>query len=394
MRVLIGVTASIAAYKAAEVVSELKKSGVEISVIMTEHATSLVGPATFRALSGTQVRVDLFEGGSGKPLHIDLATGHDVMAIVPATANVIGKIAAGICDDLVSTVALSTPRPVIVAPAMNEVMYLNPAVQQNLATLAERGVTIVEPEEGWLACGTSGVGRLASPEVIIEAIMDAASPKGDLNGRKVIVTGGPTVEPLDSVRFISNRSSGKMAYSLARVARRRGADTVLVTGPVCLTRPAGVRVIAVETGSQMREAVEREWKDAHCLVMAAAVCDFKPQEAHKGKLKKDNKLTLELVATEDIVAGFSGKQDGRVVVGFALETEDEVRGGTQKLKAKNLDLVVVNNPLREGAGFGSDKNSGYLIYRDGRIEEFPLISKIDLSEKIFDAVCAHLKDAP
>jgi phosphopantothenoylcysteine decarboxylase/phosphopantothenate--cysteine ligase len=401
MRVLIAVTASIAAYKAAEVVSYLVKSGADVSVIMTEHALSLIGPATFRGLTGNEVRVDLFEGGTEQPLHIDLATGHDVVAIVPATANIIGKVACGICDDLVSTVVLSTTAPVVVAPAMNEAMYLNPAVQENIARLAARGFRFVEPETGWLACGLEGKGRLAAIEAIVEAITDAApaharaaGAAGDLEGRKVIVTGGPTLEPIDAVRFISNRSSGKMANALARVARRRGASTVLVTGPTALAPPAGTRVIRVETAAQMQEAVEREWQDADCIVMAAAVCDFRPTDVGEDKIRRGGDLTLNLVPTTDILAGLAAGKGAKLTVGFALETDNEIEGGKKKLKAKHLDLVVVNNPLREGAGFGSDTNRGYLIDRQGRVEEIPLMSKLDMAEKIFDAISARIGDKP
>ncbi|MFH1219631.1 MAG: bifunctional phosphopantothenoylcysteine decarboxylase/phosphopantothenate--cysteine ligase CoaBC [Candidatus Eisenbacteria bacterium] len=391
MRVLLAVTSSIAAYKAAEVVSRLVKSGAQVSVVMTRNATNLVGPATFRALSGNEVRVDLWESGTKKPIHLDLAQDQDVVAIVPATANIIGKIACGICDDLVSTVVLSTTAPVVVAPAMNEAMYLNPVVQANIAVLKERGFIFVEPETGWLACGKEGKGRLAAIETIVVAIMDAAGLRGDLAGKKVIVTGGPTREPIDAVRFISNRSSGKMAVALARVARRRGADTVLITGPVEVEPPAGVRVIEIETTAELRDSLGREWQGADCLVMAAAVCDFKPEAAGPGKIHRQGKLSLELVATEDILKEFSRKKDGRIVVGFALETEDEIEGGKRKLADKNLDLVVVNNPLREGTAFGSEMNSGYLIGRGGTVEELPLATKTDFSERIFDAVASLLK---
>lgn len=393
MRVLIGVTGSIAAYKAAELVSELKKSGSEISVVMTEHATHLVGPATFRGLSGGEVRVDLFERWPGRPIHIELATDHDVVAIVPATANIIGKIAGGLCDDLLSTVVLSTKAPVVIAPAMNEAMYLNPAVQENIDTLKRRGCRFVEPETGWLACGTEGAGRLASLDAIVAAISDAACGRTDLKGRKVVITGGPTLEPIDAVRFISNRSSGKMAVSLARVAARRGAEVVLVLGPSAVPRPAGVRVIDVETGADMQGACKKEWEDADCIVMAAAVCDFKPRQVDPGKLRRQEGLTLRLDSSEDILAGLAAGRSDRMLVGFALETEDEIEGGKRKLREKNLDLVMVNNPLREGAGFGSDKNSGYLIFRDGRVEDIALVTKLDLAEKIFDAISSHLGGA-
>lgn len=401
MRVLIGVTGSIAAYKAAEVVSALKKSGAEITVVMTEHATELIGPATFRALSGSEVRVGLFERWPGKPIHIDLATGHDVVAIIPATANIIGKIACGICDDLLSTVALSTRSPILIAPAMNEAMYGNAVVRKNIASLKERGITFIEPETGWLACGTEGVGRLASLDTILAAITDAGTAVGaagalgavkDLAGRKVVVTGGATLEPIDEVRFISNRSSGKMASALARVAASRGAETVLVTGITAVAAPPGVRTVRVETGAEMKQAIEDEWEDTDCIVMAAAVCDFKPKRAEKGKLRRRDGLKLELTSTDDILGDFSRKKNKRMMVGFALETEDEVERGKRKLNEKDLDLVIANNPLREGTGFGSDSNAGYLIYRDGRVEEVPLMSKLDLSERVLDAVASHLAD--
>jgi phosphopantothenoylcysteine decarboxylase/phosphopantothenate--cysteine ligase len=390
MKVLICVTSSVAAYKAGEVVSRLVQSGAEVSVAMTRNATELVAPATFRALTGREVRVDLWETGTKRPIHIELGQDEDVVAVVPATANIIGKIACGICDDLVSTVVVASTAPVVVAPAMNEAMYLNPAVQANLATLRERGYVLVEPETGWLACGKEGKGRLASIETVLAAIADAAGRGGELKGRKVVVTGGPTREPIDAVRFISNRSSGKMAAALARAARRRGAETVLVLGPVEVPRPAGVRVIDVETGRQMGEAVEREWRDADCLVMAAAVCDFRPDEVRPGKLPRQGGLTLDLRATDDILKGLAADKGRRVVVGFALETENELAGGKRKLKEKNLDLVVVNNPLGEGTGFGSDLNCGHLVYGDGRVEELPLASKLDFAEKIFDAVSGLL----
>ncbi|HVP58530.1 MAG TPA: bifunctional phosphopantothenoylcysteine decarboxylase/phosphopantothenate--cysteine ligase CoaBC [bacterium] len=389
MKVLVGVTSSIAAYKAAEVVSALVKSGAEVSVMMTQNATNLVGPRTFGALTGREVRVDLWEGGTKLPLHLELAD-EDVVAIVPATANIIGKIACGICDDLVSTVVLSTKAAVVVAPAMNEAMYLNPAVQVNLATLRERGMIVVEPETGWLACGKEGKGRLAATEAILAAILDAAAPRGDLRAKKVIVTGGPTREPLDAVRFISNRSSGKMAVALSRVARRRGAETVLILGPAEVELPGGVKVVRIETGAELRDAIASEWEGADCLVMAAAVCDYKSAAPASGKLKREAKLALELVSTDDILKGFARKKGGRIIVGFALETRDEIEGGKRKLREKDLDLVVVNNPLREGTGFGSDVNGGALIDRDGRVTDLAAMPKLDFSERIFDAVSALL----
>lgn len=417
MNVLLGVTGSIAAYKAAEVVSILRKAGINTTVVMTENATHLVGPATFRSLSGNPVRVDMWEEVAGKPIHITMAVEQDVIAVVPATANIIGKVANGICDDLLSTVLISTRAPIIIAPAMNENMYLNPVVQENIQKLRDRGYCFVQPEKGWLACGVEGVGRLADPDVIVKAILDAAGgnpgdkreascgadptgdaggrvaeragqAKGTLAGRKVIITGGPTREPIDAVRFISNRSSGKMAVALAEAARLRGAETVLISGPRSAAAPAGVRVVDVETADEMRKAVEYEWQDADCIMMAAAVCDFKPDRVRSGKLKRGSALDLKLISTEDIVANLAKDKGARVVVGFALETENEVEAGKAKLVEKNLDLIFVNNPRRDGCGFGSDTNAGYLLDGGGKVEEIPLTSKTDLAGRILDAASA------
>ena len=402
MNVLIGVTGSIAAYKAAEVVSTLRKAGVNTTVVMTESATHLVGPATFRSLSGNPVRVDLWEEVTGKPIHIAMAVEQDVVAVVPATANIIGKVAGGICDDLLSTVLISTRAPVIVAPAMNENMYLNPVVQENIGKLKDLGYTFIEPERGWLACGVEGVGRLADPAVIVEAIMAAGksragggdggggASRGDLAGKKIIITGGPTREPIDAVRFISNRSSGKMAVALAEAAAKRGAEAVLISGPRSVAAPRGARVVDVETADEMRAAIENEWQDADCMVMAAAVCDFKPDTVHGGKLKRASSLDLKLISTEDIVGTLARDKAGKVVVGFALETENEVEAARAKLKKKNLDLIFVNNPRREGCSFGSDSNAGYLIDGNGGVEEIGLMSKAELADRILDSASALL----
>jgi phosphopantothenoylcysteine decarboxylase/phosphopantothenate--cysteine ligase len=400
MNVLIGVTGSIAAYKAAEVVSALKKAGVNTTVVMTESATHLVGPATFRSLSGNPVRVDLWEEVTGMPIHIAMAVEQDVVAVVPATANIIGKAAAGICDDLLSAVLISTRAPVIVAPAMNENMYQNPVVQENIARLKDLGYIFVEPGRGWLACGVEGVGRLADPAAIVEAIMAAGKNRvgggaaaanvasGDLAGKRIIITGGPTREPIDAVRFISNRSSGKMAVALAEAAVRRGAETVLISGPRSVPAPRGARVVDVETADQMRGAIEIEWKDADCIVMAAAVCDFKPDTVHDGKLKRGAALDLKLLSTDDIVGSLARDKAGRVVVGFALETENEIEAARAKLRKKNLDLIFVNNPWREGCGFGSDNNAGYLLDGNGGVEEIGLMSKAELADRILDSASA------
>lgn len=385
MRVVLGVTSSIAAYKAAEVASRLVQSGADVSVVMTKNATKLIGESTFRALTGNPVRVDLFEP-EGRVLHIDLATSIDVLAIVPATANFIGKIANGICDDLLTTVVLSTQAPILVAPAMNEAMYLNPAVQDNLIKLRSRGYHIIEPETGWLACGKEGKGRLADVGLIVNAILSLARRSKDLEGKRVVITGGPTVEPIDAVRFISNRSSGKMAVALAEEAISMGAQTTLIIGPTCLPMPYGAKVVRVETTSEMEEAIRREWANTDCLVMAAAICDFRVEATYQGKIPRSSKLDLHLVETPDIVAEIAKEKGKRIVVGFALETGEEVEAGMKKLKAKNLDLVMVNNPLKEGAGFGGDTNFGYLIDSNGMVEEVPLLTKREVARRIFEKV--------
>ena len=401
MNVLIGVTGSIAAYKAAEVVSALRKAGANTTVVMTESATHLVGPATFRSLSGNPVRVGLWEEVTGKPIHIGLAVEQDVVAVVPATANIIAKAACGICDDLLSTVLISTRAPVIMAPAMNENMYLNPVVQENIERLRQLGYAFIEPGKGWLACGVEGVGRLAEPAAIVEAILAAGEVResargegqggaGDLAGRKIVITGGPTREPIDAVRYISNRSSGKMAVALAEAASRRGADTVLISGPRSVAAPRGARLVEVETGAEMRKAIEAEWEVADCVVMAAAVCDFRPDRVHDGKLRREASLDLRLEATEDIIGGLARDKAGRVVVGFALETENGIEAGRAKLRKKNLDMVFVNNPERDGCGFGSDSNAGYLIDAGGGVEEVGLMSKHDLADRILDRAAALL----
>jgi phosphopantothenoylcysteine decarboxylase/phosphopantothenate--cysteine ligase len=387
MNVLLGVTGSIAAYKAAEVVSSLKKAGVNTTVVMTESATRLVGPATFRSLSGNPVRVDLWEEVEGTPIHIAMAVEQDVVAVAPATANIMGKVANGVCDDLLSTVLISTKAPVIFAPAMNENMYLHPAVQENIRKLRQRGCIFVEPERGWLACGVEGVGRLADPAVIVDAIM-AAGAAGALKGKKIVVTGGPTREPIDPVRFISNRSSGKMAAALAGAAALRGAETVLISGPGCVAAPGGVRVMEVETADEMRKALEAEWPDADCVIMAAAVCDFRPDKPGVEKLRRGGALELSLVSTEDVIGSLARDKGGKVVVGFAVESGNEAAAGRAKLERKNLDLIFVNNPEREGCGFGSDTNAGYLIDAGGGVEEIGLVSKAELAERILDSASA------
>ncbi|MGQ9603412.1 MAG: bifunctional phosphopantothenoylcysteine decarboxylase/phosphopantothenate--cysteine ligase CoaBC [bacterium] len=385
MKVLLGVTSSIAAYKAAEIASQLVKSGCDVFVVMTKHATKLIGEATFRALTGNPVRVDLFEP-EGRVLHIDIATSLDVLAIAPATANIIGKIANGICDDLLTTIVLSTKAPVVIAPAMNEAMYLNRAVQENLMRLRYRGYQIIEPETGWLACGKEGKGRLADPSLIVKSIIAIAGRSKHLAGKKVVVTGGPTIEPIDAIRFISNRSSGKMAVALAEEAFSMGAETTLIMGPTHLPMPSGVNVVMIETTSEMEEAIKQEWDDTDCLVMAAAVCDFRVASVHDGKIPRSAELDLHLVETHDIVSNIAREKGKRIVVGFALEVENEVEAGLKKLKAKNLDIVMVNNPLKQGAQFGGETNFGYLIDSNGKVEEVPLLSKREVARKIFEKV--------
>ncbi len=388
--VVLGVTGCIGAYKACEVLRELQRRGAEVRVVMTAAATRFVAPMTFEALSRHPVFHDQWApGANGDIRHVSIADEADLLLVAPATANILGKFARGIADDALSTLYLATRAPVLVAPAMNVNMYDHPAVQENLATLRARGVGVVEPGSGYLACGWLGKGRLAEPEEIVDAAMAVLVRRHDLDGETVLVTAGPTVEDIDPVRYVSNRSSGKMGYRLAEAARDRGAKVILVSGPTSLAAPYGVEVVAVRSAQDMQRAVEAHVEPATIVVAAAAVSDFRPAETSPSKMKKDSgPVRLDLVRTPDILQGLGAAKGTRVLVGFAAESEDLVANARQKLESKNLDLVVANDVTAEGAGFGGDTNAVVLLKRDGSRVDVPVASKREVAERILDEVRA------
>jgi phosphopantothenoylcysteine decarboxylase/phosphopantothenate--cysteine ligase len=388
--VVLGVTGCIGAYKACEVLRELQRRGADVRVVMTSAATRFVAPMTFEALSRHPVFHDQWApGANGDIRHVSLADEADLLLVAPATANTLGKFARGIADDALSTLYLATRAPVLVAPAMNVNMYEHPAVQENLATLRARGALVVEPGSGYLACGWLGKGRLAEPEEIVDAAMAVLARRHDLEGETVLVTAGPTVEDIDPVRYLSNRSSGKMGYRLAEAARDRGAKVILVSGPTSLAAPHGVEVVPVRSAQDMQRAVAERVGPATVVIAAAAVSDFRPAEASPSKIKKDSRpATLDLVRTPDILQGLGEAKGARVLVGFAAETEDLVANARRKLEAKNLDLVVANDVTAEGAGFGGDTNAVVLLKRDGSRIDVPVASKREVAERILDEVRA------
>jgi len=388
--VVLGVTGCIGAYKACEVLRELQRRDVDVRVVMTAAATRFVTPMTFEALSRHPVFHDQWAlGANGEIPHISVADEADLLLVAPATANIVGKFARGIADDALSTLYLATRAPVVIAPAMNVNMFEHPAVQENLATLRARGVGVVEPGEGYLACGWLGKGRLAEVGEIVEAALSVLRRRRDLEGETVLVTAGPTVEDIDPVRFVSNRSSGKMGYRLAEAARDRGARVILVSGPTSLVPPHGIEVVGVRSAAEMQRAVADRVFAATVVIAAAAVSDYRPAETSASKVKKtDGGATLALVRTPDILKGLGEAKGGRVLVGFAAETEDLVANARKKLEAKNLDLIVANDVTAPGTGFGGDTNAVALLRRDGSRVDVPLASKREVAERILDEVRA------
>ena len=386
-RVLLGVSGGIAAYKAVEVLRMLTEQGAVVRVVMTRNAARFVAPLTFSALSGTPVLSDEFADAAWGPMgHITVTDGLDIALVIPATANIIGKTAAGIADDALSTALIAADCPVIMAPAMNDRMYRNAVLQRNITRLKEVGVRFVDPESGALACGSMGPGRLASPERILHAVSRALSPK-DLSGVSVLVTAGPTREPIDAARFISNPSTGKMGYALAAEARNRGAEVVLISGPTHLAPPQGVKYKAVVTAAEMHREVRDHTGECQVIIMAAAVADFRPKDPSDRKLKKEGAaLAIALERTEDILQGLGAEKEGRILVGFAAETDDIVRNAREKLTKKNLDLIVANEIGLPGAGFASETNRAVLIDRGGKVSELPLMPKAELATHIIDAI--------
>jgi phosphopantothenoylcysteine decarboxylase/phosphopantothenate--cysteine ligase len=384
-RVVLGVTGSIAAYKAAEIASKLTQEGMEVDVIMTREATQFISPLTFRALTGRPVAAEPFKSLSEFGIdHISLARSAEVIAIAPATANIIAKLAVGIADDILSSTVLATEAPVLIAPAMETHMYNNPATQRNLAILQERGFTIVGPDSGWLASGKKGLGRLTTVENILGVIHQLLGRQGDLAGKHIVVTAGGTQEPIDPVRYIGNRSSGKMGYAIAEAARDRGAKVTLVTAPVSLPEPAGIDTIRVRTAQEMYEVVKDVVPKADAIIMSAAVADYRPASTSKEKIKKrDQKLLLELEPTPDILEGLKGEY---IKVGFAAETGAILENAVEKLKRKGLHFIVANDITAHDSGFDVDTNRVTIIDRENRIEELPLMTKREVAEIILDKV--------
>ena len=394
MRVALGVTGGIAAYKAAELLRLLQEKGVEVQVVMTRHAGEFVRPLTFAALSGRKVITEMFgEGGTGANVesaieHIAVAQSIEALVIAPATANVMAKLAHGVADDFLTTLCLATKAPVIVAPAMNVNMWEHAATRQNVETLRARGVRVVEPDEGSLACGMTGPGRLASVEAIAGAVFEVLGLRDDLQGETLLVTAGPTEEPLDAVRFLSNRSSGKMGYALAEAGRRRGAGVILVSGPTSLNPPGGVTLAHVSTTEEMAGAVVANLGAATVVLMAAAVADFRPADLRARKIKKrDGLQNIRLKRTRDILAEVAKRRRaGQLVVGFAAETDRVLENAAQKLRAKRLDMIVANDVTQEGAGFDSDTNIVTLLFPNGRRVELGKMPKFDVANRILDEV--------
>jgi phosphopantothenoylcysteine decarboxylase / phosphopantothenate---cysteine ligase len=390
--IVLGVTGGIAVYKAVELLRLLTKAGATVHVIMTRAATEFVTPLTFQTLSGNPVHTELFNLIQEQEIgHISLADRADALVIAPATANCIGKLANGIADDLLTTTAMATKAPLLVAPAMNVNMYEHPAYQENEQKLRRLGCRLVDPEPGFLACGWQGKGRLAPPEQIFAELCRLLTPQ-DLAGQTVLVTAGPTREELDPIRFISNHSSGRMGYALAQAARQRGARVILISGPVALPAPVGVELVAVESACQMRQAVMERVADSTVVIKAAAVADYRPVLRNDQKIKKQGeRLTIELERNPDILAELGRLEKPPLLVGFAAETTELQAHAATKLTAKNLDMIVANDVTQEGAGFNVSTNVCQLLFRDGRVEPLALMDKQELACLILDRVLALLQ---
>jgi phosphopantothenoylcysteine decarboxylase/phosphopantothenate--cysteine ligase len=386
---ILGVTGSIAAYKAAYLVRELRRLGAGVTVCLSEHAREFVGPLTFRTLSGRPVLANLFDPQSPEAVeHVAVAERAHAVVIAPATANVIAKAAHGIADDFLTTVLLAARCPVLIAPAMDGGMWSHPAVAANVAVLRERGVTVLEPDAGELASGLTGKGRLPEVDAIVDALLGLLSPLRDLTGERVLVTAGPTREPIDPVRYISNRSSGKMGYSLARAALRRGARVTLVSGPTALTPPPGATFVPVQTAEEMREAVLQHVEGASIVIKAAAVADYRARHPAATKIKGKHELTLELQPNPDILRELAARRTGAFLVGFAAETDDVAANARAKLRDKGIDLLVANDVGQAGIGFDADDNQVLLIDRWGGERALPRMAKAALADEILSHVLA------
>lgn len=385
--IIVAVSAGIAAYKAIEVVSRLRKKGAEVKVVMTQNATHIASPLTFGEISGHPVALDMFEQVHQWDVeHIALATWADAYVVVPATANVIGKIYAGIADDMLTTTIMATTAPKYLCPAMNTEMYNNLITQRNLEGLRSLGYHIMDPAEGWLACGITGVGRLPEPEAIVDWLEAKMCSTNELEGTTILVTAGGTQENIDPVRYIGNRSSGKMGYAIAEQAARMGAKVILVSAPTSLPIPNGVDFISVDSAVSMQEAVEARYNDVNVVIMAAAVSDFRVLHKAEQKIKKMESMTIELVKNPDILQGLGSKKSHQILVGFAAETEHVIKYGQDKVAKKNLDMLVANDVSKSNAGFNVDTNEGYFLYPDKEPKEMPNMKKSDLARHILREV--------
>ncbi|HET9400161.1 MAG TPA: bifunctional phosphopantothenoylcysteine decarboxylase/phosphopantothenate--cysteine ligase CoaBC [Candidatus Acidoferrales bacterium] len=394
MRVAVGVTGGVAAYKAAELVRRLQQEGIEVEVVMTRHAQEFIAPLTFAAITGKKVITDMFAAADAAPANVESAIEHiavaqriDALVIAPATANHIAKMAQGIADDFLTTLYLATTAPVIVAPAMNVNMWEHTATQANLEILRSRGVRVVAPDEGYLACGMVGAGRLTGTEAISREVFDALGIRHDLEGETILVTAGPTCEDIDPVRFLTNRSSGKMGYAIADAARRRGARVILISGPVALNAPNGVELVKVRTAEEMRDAVSQNFASATAVIMAAAVADFRPARASHAKIRRTGEnLSIELEATPDILGEIGSRKGGRLLIGFAAETGAARESARGKLVKKSADMIVANDVTQSGAGFDGETNIVTFFFADGREEPLPKMSKFDVATRILDEI--------
>lgn len=386
-KILLGITGGIAAYKTANLASMLAKLHAEVHVIMTRNAQQFISPVVFEALTGNKVIDDVFDRDSGYHVaHIAMAQEADVVMIAPASANIIAKLANGIADDMLSTTMLAVTAPVMIVPAMNTKMYEHPATQANLEKLRAYGYRVIDPASGYLACGDTGKGKMPGEEELLEHLLLEAACDKDLSGKKVLITAGPTMEPIDPVRFITNHSTGKMGWALAKNAARRGAQVVLVSGPVHLPAPVSVKMIPVTTAQEMYEAVDAQFDSQDIVVMSAAVADYRPKHTESEKIKKqDAAVILELERTKDILGSMSKRKNGQFLCGFSMETEHMLENSRAKLEKKNLDMIVANNLRMEGAGFGTDTNIITIITKNAA-NELPIMSKDEAAHAIFDQI--------
>ncbi|KGK90465.1 phosphopantothenoylcysteine decarboxylase [Desulfosporosinus sp. HMP52] len=387
-KILVGISGGIAAYKAAEVVSRLRKLNAEVHVAMTKSATEFIAPLTLRSLSTNPVYVEMFdEPKLWNVEHIALAEHVDTVIVAPATANILAKMAMGLADDFLSTVLLATRSPIFVAPAMNQAMYDHPATQENLARLKGRGIKVIGPGTGFQACGTEGVGRMSEPVEIVEAITYFFLESTRLKGKKVLVTAGGTQEPLDPVRFLGNRSSGRMGYAIAQAMQEAGAETILVSAPTDLPVPKGVKRVSVQTALEMHDVVLDNFLNMDVIVKAAAVADYRPASNAEQKIKKDGtNRTIELVPNPDILAELGRRKTSQVLIGFAAETENLLAYAQEKMHRKNVDLLVANDVTKPGAGFGSPTNIVSFLFPDGRRIDFPQMSKLEIARNLVDEI--------